>query len=238
MNKFGLLKSKIEKVLVESYSNNTFKEELKRFKTNVLENKNISKLFYLYDELNSKRGLNSIIANDYINECITIYENTINKVKEKDILRLKNWVKNIKSENEYSNIDNLFSNDVLAIESKIESKKIIKESITRPRPIQKEYVQLPLSTMVGIANKTISSYIGNLNESEKKELIDFLQTDDSTLDGDFNEVKTQVIYKLNNLKEGSDSETLSRINETIQKVTSEKCDKFNLFKLKKLKETL
>jgi hypothetical protein len=238
MVKFGLLKSKIEKVLVESYANNTFKEELKRFKINVLENKNISKLFYLYDELNSKRGLNDLIANDYINECITIYENTINKIKEKDILKLKNWVGTIKTENEYSNIDNLFSNDVLTIESKIKSKKLIKESITKPRPIQKEYVSLPLSTMVGIANKTISNYVESLNESEKKELIDFLNTNDSSLVDDFNNVKQEVVTKLTNLKEGSDSETLSRINETIQKVSSEKCDKFTLFKLKKLKENL
>lgn len=238
MVKFGILKSNIEKVLVESYANNTFKEELKRFKTYVLENKNISKLFYLYDELNSKRGLNEFIANDYINECITIYENTINKVREKDILKLKNWVGNIKTENEYTNIDDLFSNDVLTIENKIKSKKLIKESLTKPRPIQKEYVSLPLSTMVGIANKTISNYVESLNESEKKELIEFLNTNDSSLENDFNVVKQEVVTKLTNLKEGSDSETLSRINETIQKVSSEKCDKFTLFKLKKLKENL
>lgn len=238
MVKFGVLKSKIEKVLVESYSNNTFRDELKRFKINVLENKNISKLFYLYDELNSKRGLNEFIANDYINECITLYENTINKVKEKDLLKIKNWVGKIKAENEYSNIDNLFSTDVLTIESKIQSKKIIKESLTKPKPIDKNYVSLPLSTMVGIANKTIMNYVENLNESEKKELFDFLSTDDSSIESDFNEVKTNVINKLNTLKEGSDSETLSRITETIQKVSSEKCDKFTLFKLRKLKETL
>jgi len=92
MVKFGVLKSKIEKVLVESYSNNNFKEELKRFKINVLENKNVSKLFYLYDELNSKRGLNDFMASDYINECITIYENTVNKIKDKDIQKIKSWV--------------------------------------------------------------------------------------------------------------------------------------------------
>ena len=38
MIKFGILKSKIEKVLLESYSNNTFKGELKNFKKLVLEN--------------------------------------------------------------------------------------------------------------------------------------------------------------------------------------------------------
>jgi len=44
MIKFGILKSKIEKVLLESYSNDTFKDELKNFKKLVLENKNISKM--------------------------------------------------------------------------------------------------------------------------------------------------------------------------------------------------
>ena len=238
MVKFGVLKSKIEKVLVESYSNNTFKEELKRFKVNVLDDKNISRLFYLYDELNSKRGMNDFIANDYIKECITIYENTINKVKTKDIQKLKKWVGSVKSTNDYENIDNLFSNDVLTIESKIKSKKIIKESLTKPRPISKEYVSLPLSTMVSIANKTISNYVDSLNESEKKELMEFLYTDDKSLENDFKEIKISIINKLNTLKEGTDSETLSRIDETIKKVSSEKCDKFNLFKLNKLRETL
>ena len=88
------------------------------------------------------------------------------------------------------------------------------------------------------SNKTISNYIETLNESEKKELSDFLSTDDSSIENDFKETKINVIDKLNTLKEGSDSETLSRIDETINRVSSEKCDKFNLFKLKKLRENL
>ena len=43
--KFGILKSKIEKVLLESYSNNTFKNELKNFKTNVLDKKTLLRFF-------------------------------------------------------------------------------------------------------------------------------------------------------------------------------------------------
>ena len=46
--KFGIIKSKIENVLLESYKNNTFKDEVKNFKKLVLENKNVSKLYYLY----------------------------------------------------------------------------------------------------------------------------------------------------------------------------------------------
>ena len=87
MIKFGILKSKIEKVLLESYSNDTFKDELKNFKKLVLENKNISKIFYLYDELSSKKGLKENTVNDYIHECVTMYENTINKINK---MQLKN----------------------------------------------------------------------------------------------------------------------------------------------------
>ena len=34
--KIGLIKSKVEKLLIESYQTNTFKEEVKNFKENVL----------------------------------------------------------------------------------------------------------------------------------------------------------------------------------------------------------
>jgi hypothetical protein len=238
MIKFGILKSKIEKVLLESYSNDTFKDELKNFKKLVLENKNISKIFYLYDELSSKKGLNENTVNDYIHECITMYENSINKIKPSDLNNLKTWVSNVKSENLYETVDGLFSTDVLTIESKIKSKKLIKESLMVPKPINKEIIQLPLTTMVSVANKTISSYINGLNESEKKDLMKFLSTDDSVLKENFDSIKGEVIVKLKALQEGSDIGTLNRITETIEKVESEKYDKLSYFKLKNLKETL
>lgn len=238
MIKFGILKSKIEKVLLESYSNDTFKDELKNFKKLVLENKNISKIFYLYDELSSKKGLNENTVNDYIHECITMYENTINKIKSSELNNLKTWVGDIKSKNLYETIDGLFSTDVLTIESKIKSKKLIKESLMVTKPISKKIIKLPLTTMVNVANKTISSYINELNESEKKDLMKFLSTDDSVLKENFETIKGEVIVKLKTLQEGSDIGTLSRITETIEKVESEKYDKLSYFKLKNLKESL
>jgi hypothetical protein len=77
--KFGELKSKIEKCLAESYAKDSVKKDLFVFSEMVLKNKNVSKLFYLYDELSSKKGLNEDVANEYINQSIIIYENTINK---------------------------------------------------------------------------------------------------------------------------------------------------------------
>ena len=75
-------------------------------------------LFYLYDELNSNKGLSESIVNDYINECITIYENTINKIKPNEFQKIKSWVGGIKTDNLYENLDNLFSSDVLTIRIK------------------------------------------------------------------------------------------------------------------------
>jgi hypothetical protein len=239
MIKFGLLKSKIEKTLLESYGKNTFKNEMKNFKKFVLENKNISKLFYLYDEMNSNKGLNESVVDDYINECITIYENTINKVKGKEISEISSWVSRVQSENDYQVIDDLFSTNVLTIESRISSRKLLKESLKKSPIEKKNVVNLPLSAMVNIANKTINNYVENLSESEKKELINFLKSDDENLKIEFDTLKESVKSKLNTMKEESeDSQIKSRIDETLEKVSNEKYDKLNFFKLKNLNENL
>jgi hypothetical protein len=239
MTNFGLIKSKIENVLLESYSKDTFKNELKTFKKLVLENKNICKLFYLYDDLLSNKGLNESTAKDYIHECITIYENTINKVKDSDFNNIKKWVGNVKTENRYSNIDNLFSNDVLTIESRLESKKMITESLKKTQVKKSDSVNIPLSTMVNVANKTIKNYIDTLNESDKSELIKLLSEDDNTLSENFNDIKNSVVRKLTEMKNtNNDSSTQSRIEETINKVISEKYDKLTYFKLKSLNENI
>ena len=240
MIKFGNIKSKIEEKLLESYSNNTFKTEMKNFKSLVLGNKNISKLFYLYDEMSSNKGINESLVNDYIYECITIYENTINKIEDNTISNLKKWVSNVNCENKYENIDNLFSTDVLTIESRLKSKKIISENLIKsPENKKGEYVNLPISTMVNIANKTFSNYVESLNESDRKELINFLKTDESELEPQYESIKNEVKSKLNSIVEStSDTETLERVNETITKVDSETFNKLNYFKLKNLNENL
>jgi len=239
MIKFGILKSKVENVLLESYKNDTFKTEIQNFKKLVLENKNINKIFYLYDDLSSDKGLNESVINDYINECITIYENTINKIKQSDIDNIKKWVGNTKAENIYESIDNLFSTDILTIESRINSKKLISESLKKqPKKVQ-ETVNVSLTSMVNIANKTINNYIENLEENDKKELTTLLSTSDEELKTSYETIKENVISKLTQMKlNESDSTTKETINETISKVSSEKYDKLTYFKLKSLNENL
>jgi len=236
--KFGIIKSKIDYVLSESFKNDEhFKVEMKFFKNNILENKNLSKLFYLYDELTTKRNMDKNIVDDYINQSITIYENTINKLKPIDYKKLDYWLNGIETENQYENIDKLFSTNILALENKVINKKIIAESLIKKEET-KEVINLPISTMIKFANKSLTSYIEDLNESDKNELIKFLSQDEKSMKENYESTKLQVIDKLKSHKSESDSDTSIRINETISKINEEKFDKLNYFKLKNLNESL
>jgi hypothetical protein len=242
MVNFGILKSKIENRLTESYGKDTLKKDLTQFKKLVLENKNISKLYYLYDELSSKKGLNESIVDDYINSCITIYENTVNKITPKSIVGLQKWVGSIQCENEYKNIDSLFSNNLTKLEEKIQNKKMIKESLLQKENevvLENLISNVSMKSLVNIANKTINNHISELNESEQNELKTLLSTPKETLVENYNKIKEDVITKLEKTKKSeNDSETLGKIDEVIKKVTTESFNEVNYYKIKKLNESL
>jgi hypothetical protein len=236
--KFGELKSKIETCLTESYKNKNLKRDLFVFEELVLKNKNISQVFFLYDELSSNKGLSESVANEFINESITAYENLVNKITPNQIKELKAWVGHIKCENTYKDIDDLFSSNVLTLENKIKSKKTILESLKNKAQEQKEIIEVPLNSMVNVANKTVEKYISSLSESEQKELKTILSTPKESLIENYGKIKDEVISKLNNQKEGSDSETQETITKVLNKLQTESFNELNYYKLKQLNEGL
>lgn len=240
--KIGILKSRVEKLLSESYGKGTFKEEIKNFNRNVLSNKNISKLFFLYDELSTNKGYEQKLAEDFVFESITMFENIVNKTDKKDLEKLKRWVIGINSHNQYTDIDNLFynSSDVLHLENKVKSKKVVVDTIKKsPINENKETINLPLSSMVRVANKTIEEFISNLNESEKKELNSLLKEDESILVEKFQYLKDDAVVKLVVVLESeSDESVKNTINETIDNIKSKKFDRLEYFKLKNLADNL
>jgi len=236
--KFGELKSKIETCLTESYKNKNLKRDLFVFEELVLNNKNISQVFFLYDELSSNKGLSESVANEFINESITAYENLVNKITPNQIKELKAWVGHIKCENTYKNIDDLFSSNVLTLENKIKSKKTILESLKNKPQEHKEVIEVPLNSMVNVANKTVEKYISSLSESEQKELKTILSTPKESLIENYGKIKDEVVSKLKTQKEGSDSETQETINKVLNKVQTESFNELNYYKLKQLNEVL
>jgi hypothetical protein len=238
---FGTVKSKIEKILSESYMNEKeFKMNVFLFNEMVLKDKNIKKIFYLYDELSSKKGLNEDIAKDFLNESQVIYENVVNKIKQQSINELNLWVGHIKCENEYKNIDEFFSTNVLTLENKIKSKKIILENLQKNSDLgNQEVIKVPLSKMYKVANETVNNYLSKLSESERKEVNKILKESDQKLEIEFDEIKENVIDKLIKiLTEEKSEDVASTIKETMNKIEKEKYDKINYVKLKKLNKSL
>jgi len=237
--KFGLLKSKIEKCLVESYANNTLKRDLFVFDQLVAKNKNLNKLYYLYDELSSNKGLSESIATDFITQSITLYENTVNKISKSDISDITLWVDQINTKNSYEDIDNLFSNNVLTLESKIRSKSVILENLKKKEESQNEFKNVSINEMVSIANKTVKNYLSSLSENEKRKLDSILLESDEKLKLKYEIIKEDVLEKLEEItSQETDSEVSTKLTETINKVKSENYDKLNYFKLQELNRSL
>lgn len=236
---FGELKSKIETYLTESYKSNKLKDSLFVFEQLVLKNKNISKIFFLYDELSDKKGLTESVANEFINESIVAYENLYNKIRPTAIRDLKSWVGHVKCENRYKEIDNLFSSNILTLESKIKSKNLIKESLITKPQTQKETIKVPLKTMINVANKTVGNFISSLSEGERKELKKLLSESKDVIEEKYNNEKKIVLEKLNSKKIAEkESETIRTIDQVIEKLQKESFSEIAYFKLKNLNEGL
>lgn len=236
---FGELKSKIEVYLTESYRRGQLKDNLFIFEQLVLKNKSISKIFFLYDELSEKKGLSESVANEFINESITAYENLYNKIRPNSIRELKLWVGHVKCENKYKEVDNLFSSNILTLENKIKSKNHLIENLSKKNVEKKEIFNVPLKTMVNVANKTITNFISTLSESERSQLKNILDTPKSVLQENYKKNKFSVIGKLQSKKlDEKDNDTINTIEQVIKKLQKEEFSEVNYFKLKTLNEGL
>lgn len=234
--KIGVLKSKVEEKLLSSYSKGTFKTEIKNFKKNILENKDLSKLFYLYDELNSNKGFTETFANEFLSESLNSFKEIYPRLKKQSLV--ENWIKDIEVENKYENIDNFLYSDVTKLEEKILSKKSITETLKKKPVVKEAVINVPVSKMVEVANQTILNHINSMNESEQNELYKFLSQDRKEVEKEFQTLKETVVSKLNVLSESSDTETNNKIQETIAKVSKDEFSIVSFIQLKKLHEGL
>jgi hypothetical protein len=233
---FGLLKSIIEENLLQSYKDEkAFKKAINEFKHNVLNNKNISKVYSIYDELTKPQGLSKEEATDFLNEGIFLLRTLLPNIK------LPSNLSEMKVENKYKNLDSLLYPEISKtnIKERVETKKTLLEVISSQPNISKPKVNIPLSSMVKIANDTLKNYIENLDENSKKEFFDIIKEDTKTLESNFESFKKIAIEKLTPLMEQeSDSDTKNRISETLEKIQKDNFNQISYLKLKKLVESL
>lgn len=225
--KFGQLLSKIEGLMVNSYVNETTKFEVRNFKKLVLENKNVSVMYYIYTELSKKKGYDKTLAESYINESLRQVDKILPKLNTQ---KIEYWAKDVVSKNNYQEIDNLIYNSPDKIMENVESRKTLIKTLSETTEV-KIPIQLPMETLLNIANREISSYIENLDEDSKRELSKVLMTEDTELSKEFEELKTKTIHSLRNLNESMDESTTKKLQETIQQIKDDVFSKINYVKL-------
>lgn len=233
--KFGMLKSKIEKKLLESYNTDAFKSEMTNFKKLVLSNKEASKMFNYYNELSSNKGLNESDSKEFIDEILNMIKSV--NVNESSIKEIKKWVLSVKSKNEYKNIDDLIS-ESSDISKRLNLKKSISESLCKKNSELSPIANIPLKSMVSIANKTLSNFLQTLNESEQKELSEIIKMKDDEIKNNFNLVKEEVITKLKSHLNSCVGEEKEKISETISVIENKEVNKIEFYKLTNLNKLL
>lgn len=229
---FGQIKSIVEKNLLESYSNPAdFKKTLREFKHNILENKSFSKLYSLYDDLSTPKGLTESEAKEYLEEGISLIRQILENSK------LPNKGDNVT--NNYKDLDILVYLNNINIQERIQSKKRILSVLTSEPKLTETVAKIPLKSMVSIANQTIQKYLENLDENVKKDVFHVLASKNEDLEKEFEQLKETTIEKLNKVKDSeSEGDVLKTITETIEKIKSEKYDQVNYVRLKQLGESI
>jgi phosphoribosylformylglycinamidine (FGAM) synthase-like enzyme len=232
---FGLIKSIIEENLLESYKDEkSFKRAVSEFKQNILNNKDISKVYALYDELSKPQGLSVDDAKDYLSEGISVIQKLLEKIKLPKIIG-ESQVKN-----KYNLIDDLvYFTNVVNLTERVEVKKQLIKNLQLKSKISESNINIPISSMVKIANQTINSYIDNLDEESKKEFFEIIREDSFILENKFVSLKEITLAKLVPLAESQhDNDTKVKIEETIKKIEEDSFSQINFLKLKKLHESL
>jgi hypothetical protein len=244
MTPFGKIKSKIEFLFESTYKTESFKENIKDFKHHVLDKKNICEIYYLYDKLTKKSNINESIVDDYINDSFEVIKSNLESSK-KDILELSKWINekiNEEVDSIYTDIDNIVysKNTVKNLESILLSKNKIKESLLSNNPItENKSLNIPVSSMLKIANKTLSQEYSDLNESEVDEIKYYSSLNKKELIEEIENTKTLVIDKLRvTLNESVDEELNKKIESTIEEINNNTITKHSLYKLKQLEKGL
>jgi hypothetical protein len=229
---FGQVKSIIETSLIESYKNESdFKKSLREFKHNVLSNKPMSKVYSLYDQLTTPQGLSESDAKEFLEEGINIIQKLLKDIKLPKTIS--------ESKNEYSDIDTLVYINKINLSERVNSKKKIINVLVSEKKTLKESINIPIKSMVSIANQTLRNYIENLTEHDKKEFLQLISEDTKTLETKFETLRESTIVKLNSILEKEEEfEIKTKISETIDRIKNEKFDQLNFLKLKNLEGSI
>jgi len=241
---FGIVKNKLDNILVESFnSKGQFKKIFHESMSALKSNKTSREFFVIYSQLENKKISDPVKAEKYLNE-------TLDFLKEKKKhLRLKKLETTLSKFNKfhkknrnslYENLDLLiFENSALNIEKRIEAKSNILKSIVE---VKKEFVtesKIPNSLLINLSTKKFNEKFSSLTENDKRKFKELFNTDINNLENKMSSLVEEVTGKINTLiKNTEDKNLLTKLEETRKKITESKTSKVSFYKIKQLNKTL
>jgi len=245
MATFGEIKTKIDETFINLYGKKEFKFFSNQFKKIVLENKDIAELYYIYNDLTENKGMSIDLVNDYINESIE-YSQILIENNNKELNRINSWINSINLhrdvKNIYETIDNvIYNNSIKNLENILESKKQISKTLSELKKESnlKETINLPLETMLKVANSKLNNEITNLSESEKNDIKEIVSLSKTELENRIENLKESIIDNLKiKINESTESDLKNTIEKTVIKIQNSPVDFYNYYKLKQLQEGL
>lgn len=228
---FGQIKTITENYLLSSYGDKEkFKNAVLEFKKDILSDKNITKIYSIYEDLSTPQGLNEKDAQQFLDEGVKL----IQEFLKESSLPKTNLDKEI---NNYKEIDNLvyIKDNFTNLQERINDRKKIISILMESKKSLTETPKIPISSMVSIANKNLKEYFDSLDESSKTQLFEVLN--EGSLEN-FEILKQESIKKLTIVKENEKEEIKEKINETIEKIKNEEFNHLNFLRLKNLSRTL
>ena len=235
--KFGVIKTLVENKLIESFRQDSLKSDMNLFNKKLLKNKDFCKMMSIYDNLNENKGLDKETSRYLVDDLF--FEFNKLKLSEQTLNFIKSWTKDIVVENKYEIIDNLLYIDLSNPEKKSLAKKSVVESLSKTKPIvEGTKSNVPISSLLKIANSTAEKYLDNLNESERNSVKEILTSNDENLKTKFTELKETAIQKIDTIISESDEELTKVLVETKERLSNVKPSKKEYIKLLNLTQNL
>lgn len=244
MNKFGQIKSKLLSKLTESYKKED-KNEMKNILSFLKENKEITELYLLYENIENKYFHDKEIANYYVEELSKSLKGKSKFLSDK-LKTLNESIGDIETKYlaVYDYVDSLLEEDnLLNIETKVVSKKELvnylttKKEVNEPKEISYSENEKLLHSV--LANNFNVLYGNTLNEEQKNELKNIISLNDEEVQVKTKELKENILNKVKNLiSESSDDDLKNKLNKVVDEVNSTTPSKYNFYKLKELENGL
>lgn len=244
MDKFGTLKNKLLLKLTESYTNED-KKAIKDILSVIKSDKNFKELYNFYESFEIQTFEDSDTAKMYVDTISEMLKNKTEVVSELNNKLRKILTGVLEEPNKlYENLDMLMSSDsILNVINKVKAKKYLiehlmtaKENNDDESDVIVENEKLLFAVLTSNFNAKFEDV---LSEEDKNEFKTIMEMSDEKVTDEIMGLKEEITVKINDLlTECDDATMLEKLKKTNSMVIETQANKYNLFKLRELKNDL